>query len=105
MATNHIYVKTGAGATASGRELLDTLEQIGRSYGDLKRIFAAMTQQKDGDGTQDSHFAVNAAVFGFTDSGGSAASNADAKKAYDEINSFIGNGGAALEQCCARLKQ
>ncbi|HYE77933.1 MAG TPA: hypothetical protein VEI97_08105 [bacterium] len=105
MATSHIYVKTATGATASGRDLLATLEQIGDGFARLARHFDAMGQQKDGDGTQASHFAVVAAVYGFTDSGGSAASNADAKAAYDEMNSFIGNCGAALKQICAKLKQ
>jgi hypothetical protein len=32
-------------------------------------------------------------------------SSATALAAYNEINSFIGNGGPSLTQCCAKLKQ
>lgn len=105
MATGHIYLKTGAGVTASGRELINDLAMFSASWSAIRRHFAAMTQQKDGDGSQASHFAVVAAVYAFTDSGGSALSNADAKAAYDEMNSVIGNNAAAIEQLCAKLKQ
>lgn len=100
MATNLYRLRTGATATASGRELLDTLEQIGDAFARLKRIFAAMTQQKD-DTTD---YTTMAGVFGFIDAA-NAIDEPTAEAAYNEINAFIGNGGPSLEQCCARLKQ
>ena len=48
MPSNFIRIRTGATATPMGRELVDTLEQIGDAFARLKRLFAAMTQERDG---------------------------------------------------------
>jgi hypothetical protein len=104
MATNLFRVRTGATATPSGRELLDTIETIAEAFSRLNRIFDAMTQQKDGAAGNATDFVTPAAVFGFVDAA-DALSSATALAAYNEINSFIGNGGPSLKQCCAKLKQ
>lgn len=85
-------------------QLLGLLDRIGTDFAQLKAVFATMTQYKDGDGSQVSHFAEVQSAFGFKDAAG-AASNTVAKGSYDEINSFIGNGGPSLEQCVARHRQ
>lgn len=104
MASSLRRIKTGAGATSMGRELIDVSEQFGRAFADLKRHFAAMVQMKDGDGTQASHFAVPAAIYAFT-TDGTDIDNATAKASYDELNSLIGTHAAAIEQFCAQHKQ
>jgi hypothetical protein len=104
MASNLYRVRTGTTATPMGRELLDTLEQIGDAFARLQRLFAAMTQERDGNAGNDTDFVTPAAVFGFTDASDTLSSSV-AHNAYEEINAFVGNGGPSLQQCCARLKQ
>jgi|SRR6266853_2889980 len=106
MASNHFQVRQGSTATASGRELLDTLETIGDAFGRLKRIFDAMTQQKDGATGTATDYVTPANIFGVTTS--VTVDTLDStvmQNAYNEINAFIGNGGPSLTQCCAKFKQ
>ena len=100
MATSQYKMKTGVNATQSGRALQDSFEELRDVYGRIEAHFEAMTQQKD-DTTD---YTTMAGVYGFVDAAG-AISESVAEAAYSEINSLIGNGGAALKQCCARLKQ
>lgn len=104
MATSLYRIRTTTAATAPGRELLDVLESLGDNFARLKRIFAAMTQEKDGNAGDATDFVTPATTFGYVD-GSNAITSSVAKASYDEINSFIGNGGPSLEQCCARHKQ
>lgn len=104
MAANNIRIKTASRPQVAS-EYLDAFEQFSDGYARLKRHFAAMTQQKDGDGTQASHFAQTTAVYGFVAADGTTPSDAASKLSYDEVNSLIGNCGAAIEQACAKHKQ
>jgi hypothetical protein len=88
----------------SGRELLDTLEQISDAFARLKRIRLAMIQQKDGSAGNATDFVTMAAVFGFVNESDAVTSSV-AQAAFAEIDSFVGNGGPSLEQCTSRFKQ
>jgi hypothetical protein len=97
-------MRTGATATPSGRELLDTMETLAEAFARLERIFAAWTQQKDGAAGNATDHVTPAGMFGFVTSA-DILDSATALAAYNEINSFIGNGGPSLKQACAKLKQ
>ena len=56
MPTQLYRVRTGSTATTSGRELLDTMEQLADAFARLTRIRAAMIQQKDGTTDTDGDF-------------------------------------------------
>lgn len=87
-----------------GTDLLVTLNTINEAFAKLKLLRAAMVQQKDGSAGNATDYVTPAAVFGFVDGNG-AVSSTVAKAAFEEIDSFVGNGGPSLEQCCARFKQ
>lgn len=104
MATNLYRVRTGSTATTSGRELLDTLEQIAETFSRLKRIRLAMVAQKDGASDTASDYVTMSGMFGFTDAADVLSSQV-AMDAFAELDSFVGTAGPSLEQCCSRLKQ
>lgn len=105
MATSLIPMATGSGQTQLGREQLDSLETLSVAWANVKRLFAAHTQQKDGSAGDATDHVTPATVFGYLDAPGGSVSSATAKAAYDEVNSMIGNAGPSLEQCCAKFKQ
>jgi len=90
-----------------GNQLLNLLERIGSDFAQLKALFAAVTQQRDGTSDVDASYVTPARVLGYLASGGAApdTTGARARASYNELNSFIGNGGPSLEQCCARHRQ
>ena len=87
-----------------GTDLLVTLNVINEAFAKLKLLRAAMIQQKDGSAGTAADYVTPAAVFGFVDSD-NALSSTVAKAAFEELDSFVSNGGPSLEQCCARFKQ
>jgi len=81
-----------------GSQLLNLLERIDSDFAAVKSLFAAMTQQKDGNTGTATDFVTPTATFGYSDT-------TVAQASYAEINSFIGNAGPSLEQCAARHRQ
>jgi hypothetical protein len=104
MASALYHVRTDSTQTASGRELLDVLNQINQLFGRLTTIRAAMIQQKDGSSGTATDYVTMATVFGIVDASNTISSTV-AQSAFAEIDSFYGNGGPSLTQCCARFKQ
>jgi hypothetical protein len=105
MAAETFRVKPSAAFSPTlGPQLLNTLENINQSFAQLQLIRLAMIQQQDDGSGTDSAFVTPASMFGFVDSGGSLSSTV-AHQAFSEIDSFVSNGAAALQQCCARFKQ
>ena len=66
MASASIPVDQSIDATPAGRNLLYLRDQLEQAWAGIKAHFAAMSQQKNGDGSQDSHFAQVATVYKFT---------------------------------------
>lgn len=64
-----------------GRYLRRALQHIEEGYDTLLDIIATMTTMIDGDGSSDAQFSEVTTRFGF-------GSNADAKAAWDELNSL-----------------
>lgn len=89
-----------------GRMLRRGLQMLEESRDLLVDTLATMTRMVDGDGSDAAHFAEVVTRFGFT-------SNANAKAAWDELNSVlakittdgsVSNTHAALEQAFAKFR-
>lgn len=93
------------GSQALGNQLRDLLGRIGDDFAKLKTLRLAMLQMRDGDGSQAAHYALNAVIFGYRQQDGDPDDGAVAKASFEELDSFVGNGGPSLEQCCARHRQ
>lgn len=104
MAANIYRIRTGATATRSGARLLGALETLQEAFDQVKRERLAIIQEKDGAAGNASDYATPAAIYGFVD-GSDAIQGSVAMAAFTELDSFVGNGAAALEQCCARFRQ
>lgn len=103
MAVGHIGFNP---ASSHGGPLKDAITSFNDGLDQLNELFATMTQMKDGDGSQASHFDYAVAKFGFTD-------NVAAKAAYDELNSVlaklntdasVSNVNAAINQMIAKFR-
>lgn len=104
MPTSLYRIRRGVTSTQVGNEFLGAIEQLANAFGALERIRAAMIQDKDGAVGDDTDWVTPATQFGFVDAAGNV-SSAVAHAAFNELDSFYGNGGPALTQFCARLKQ
>ena len=100
MATQQLKMRTGVDATESGRALQDDLRQLRDLFASMEGHLEAMNSQK---GTTD-EYATIAASYGFVDTADTLDA-ATAQAAYNEMNSFVGNTGAALKQICGKLRQ
>lgn len=103
MAIGHIKFDR---ATAFGALLSRGLDDLENAIDRLNDVFDVMTQMKDGDGSQATHFDYAVSKFGF-------ATNVDAKATYDELNSVLSklnvntsvtNVNAAVKQILAKLR-
>lgn len=83
------------------RQLMEPIRNLDVNLDRLQTVFDAMTQMRDGDGSQASHFQTVVDKFGVA---GSDENDklASAKVIYDEMNSALGN-SAALKQLLAKL--
>lgn len=97
MAVGHI---TFDSRTAHGGQLKDAVTDFNSGLDALNELFATMTQMKDGDGSQASHFDYAVAKFGFPD-------NIAAKAAYDELNSVLAklNTDASVSSVSSAINQ
>jgi hypothetical protein len=103
MAFNHIHFND---QTQYGRQLRRVLDQAEESDDGFTDIRDLMIQMRDGDGSQDAHYAELTSRFGF-------ASDAKARAAFEELDSAYsktsGNGSvtnvrAARDQLFAKLR-
>ncbi len=103
MASNYIHFNDN---TQHGRLLRDLLRTMERGDDLIADVRDVMIQMRDGDGTQDAHYAVVQEKFGFV-------SNATAKAAFEELDSAYsktsGNGSvdsvrAARDQLFAKMR-
>jgi hypothetical protein len=78
MAFQHIYFND---QIQYGRKLRSALTKLKEGYAERDEVIAIMTMMIDGDGSNSTQFTEVASRFGFTD-------NAQAKAAWDELNSF-----------------
>jgi len=116
MAFNHINFNSGTAHGSKLRQLLNLMEQGDDLMVDVRDV---MIQMRDGDGSQNVHYAEVTKKFGFGDydvsTGGTPtdAQNAKAKAAFDELDSAFsktsGNGSvtnvrAARDQLFAKLR-
>jgi len=79
MAVSHIAFDRN---TTYGRMLASALSRLEEGIEALNDVFSVLNQMKDGDGSQAAHFAYATPLFGF-------GTDANAKAAYDEINSAL----------------
>lgn len=116
MAFAHIYFNQNTQYGSKLRNLMNLIESGDDEFTDIRDL---MLQMRDGDGTQDAHYAEVAKKFGFGDydvtTGGapSAFALAKARAAFEEIDSCYaktsGNGSvsnvrAARDQMLAKLR-
>jgi hypothetical protein len=116
MAFNHIYFNQSTQYGSKLRSLLNKMEQSDDEFADLRDV---MVQMRDGDGSQNVHYAEVTKRFGFGDYdvtvGGAPtdAQNAKARAAFEELDSAFsktsGNGSvtnvrAARDQVFAKLR-
>jgi hypothetical protein len=116
MAFAHIYFNRSTQFGSKLRQLLDLLEQGDDLFVDVRDL---MIQMRDGDGSQNVHYAEVTKRFGFGDydvsTGGvpTDAQNAKARAAFEELDSAFsktsGNGSvsnvrAARDQFFAKLR-
>lgn len=116
MAFAHIYFTQSTQYGSKLRQLLDLMEQGDDLMTDVRDV---MVQMRDGDGTQNVHYAEVTKKFGFGDydvtTGGipTDAQNAKARAAFEELDSAYsktsGNGSvtnvrAARDQFYAKLR-
>lgn len=116
MAFQHIYFNQGTQYGAKLRAVLNKLEQSDDEFADMRDV---MVQMRDGDGSQNVHYAEVTKRFGFGDydvtTGGAPtdAQNAKARAAFEEMDSAYsktsGNGSvsnvrAARDQLFAKLR-
>lgn len=80
MAATHIPFNRNN--TPIGQELSRFLNDAGRVHAAASRLIAAMQHHIDGDGSDAAHFAALVSDGPFT-------TNAHAKAAWDELNSFV----------------
>lgn len=83
------------------RQLMNSVRGLTTELSRLDDVLAAMTQMKDGDGSNANHFQKVVDLFGVVGAD-AAGQRANAKTVYDEINSATGN-SAALRQLLAKL--
>jgi hypothetical protein len=116
MAFNHIHFNAGTQHGAMLRRLLTLMEQGDDLMADVRDV---MVQMRDGDGSQNVHYAEVTKRFGFGDydvsTGGvpTDAQNAKSRAAFEELDSAFsktsGNGSvsnvrAARDQLYAKLR-
>ena len=103
MAANHIYFNESTQYGRLLRRMLNVNEDADDSIADVRDV---MIQMRDGDGSQDAHYAEVTSRFGFT-------SDAKARAAFEELDSAYsktsGNGSvsnvrAARDQLFAKLR-
>jgi hypothetical protein len=103
MAFNHIHFNDQTQYGRHLRRLLDQAEESDDAFVDVRDM---MIQMRDGDGSQDAHYADLTSRFGF-------ASDAKARAAFEELDSAYsktsGNGSvtnvrAARDQLFAKLR-
>lgn len=103
MAFNHIHFNDQTQYGRQLRRLLNLAEESDDSFTDVRDV---MIQMRDGDGSQDAHYAEVTNRFGF-------ASDAKARAAFEELDSAYsktsGNGSvsnvrAARDQLFAKLR-
>jgi hypothetical protein len=99
MADAHIELDEGL---KRSRDIMEAVRKSRDVLNTFRTQLAIMTQMKDGDGAQASHFAKVAAQYG-TAGADAAAKNAAAKSLYDELNSMLGNLHASFEQFLSRV--
>jgi hypothetical protein len=115
MAFAHISFNRGTQYGSMLRDLLNTMERGDDLFADVRDV---MIQMRDGDGSQNVHYAEVVKRFGFADYDSTQGSptdaqNAKAKAAFDELDSAFsktsGNGSvtnvrAARDQLFAKLR-
>jgi hypothetical protein len=103
MAFNHIHFNDQTAYGRKLRRMLDLMEEGDDLMSDVRDL---MIQMRDGDGSQDAHYAELTTRFGFT-------SDAKARAAFEELDSAFsktsGNGEvtnvrAARDQLYAKLR-
>lgn len=103
MAFAHIHFND---QTAYGRQLRRMLMQAEESDDLMKDVRDVMIQMRDGDGSQDAHYAEVTSRFGFTN-------DAKARSAFEELDSAysktsgdgsVSNVRAARDQLFAKLR-
>jgi hypothetical protein len=103
MAFNHIHFNDQSTYGRKLRRMLDLMEEGDDLMSDVRDL---MIQMRDGDGSQDAHYAELTTRFGFT-------SDAKARAAFEELDSAFsktsGNGEvtnvrAARDQLYAKLR-
>lgn len=75
------------------RKLMEPVRKHTVTLAELDDVLAVMTQMKDGDGSQASHFQKVVDLYG-VEGADANAKLANAKTIYDELNSALGNSGA-----------
>ncbi len=115
MAFNHISFNSALRHGALLRDLLNKVEQGDDAFTDVRDV---MIQMRDGDGSQNVHYAEVTKRFGFgdfdvTQGTPTDAQNAKAKAAFDELdsaytktsgNGTVSNVRAARDQFIAKLR-
>lgn len=106
MASNLYRVRTGSGSTASGRRLLDRVDNLWRAWTELVAERDAILQQRDADSDPDAptDFDTSSKVYAFVDAA-DAISDDTALAAFLELDSCYGAANAAIIQLAARLRQ
>jgi len=107
MAANNFKVNPQVALSmTSATRLLNLLDQINRSFAELKLERLAMIQQKDGTAGDETDWVTMSKMYGFvTIATPNTPSEVVAEAAFAELDSFVGNAAASLEQCCARFHQ
>lgn len=103
MASNHIHFND---QTSYGRQLRRMLQLMKEGDDLMRDVRDVMIQMRDGDGSQDAHYAEVTTRFGFT-------SDAKARAAFEELDSAysktsgdgnVSNVRAARDQLFAKLR-
>lgn len=103
MAFNHIHFNDQTQYGRKLRRFLDLSEESDDLFTDIRDV---MIQMRDGDGSQDAHYAEVTTRFGF-------ASDAKARAAFEELdsaysktsgNGSVSNARAARDQMYAKLR-
>jgi hypothetical protein len=100
MASSLFRIKTGAGSTRRGTNLLNLMEQLRQVWGSLEAEREAMVQEQDGP----TDFTTPANIYAFVNPA-DVITESVAEAAFAELDALIGNHAAAVKQACARFLQ
>jgi len=103
MAFNHIYFNDQLNYGRMFRRMLQMMEESDDLMSDVRDV---MIQMRDGDGSQDAHYAEVTARFGFTNDAKARAAFEELDSAYSKTsgNGSVSNVRAARDQLFAKLR-